>query len=202
MNSAVSYVEFGHWMAARGFYTSERCQGPEEVFEAIAAEVVGKKVLYLEFGVASGNSMRHWSQLLRNQESSLHGFDSFEGLPQDWNIEFKKGAFSTGGAVPQIDDPRVKFFKGWFEDTLPHYVPPSHDALVINIDCDLYSSAAFVLKSLCDYIQPGTYLYFDEFCDRNNELKAFDEFMVSTGKRFRLVSVSKTFQNVAFQCSG
>ena len=37
---------------------------------------------------------------------------------------FKKGLFSTNGQPPQIDDPRVKFFKGWFEETLPHYRPP------------------------------------------------------------------------------
>jgi len=200
MNSVVSYIEVGRWMAARGFYTSKRCDGPRDVFEAIATEVAGKKALYLEFGVASGDSIRHWSRLIKNEESSLHGFDSFEGLPLDWNPKSRKGAFSTGGAIPEIADPRVKFFKGWFEETLPPYVFPSYEALVINIDCDLYSPTAFVLTSLREHIRPGTYLYFDEFCDRGNELKAFDDFIVSTGKRFRLVAASKIFRNVAFQC--
>lgn len=39
------------------------------------------------------------------------------------------GAFDLGGEIPQFDDPRVRFFKGWFEDTLSEYGPPRHDVL-------------------------------------------------------------------------
>ncbi len=95
-----------------------------------------------------------------------------------------------------------KFFKGPFEETLPNYVLPDHEMLVINIDCDLYLSASFVLKSLAKYVCRGTYIYFDEFCDRSNELRAFNDFVASTGKRFRPVGASRTYCHVVFECLG
>ena len=45
------------------------------------AEVQDQRVLYLEFGVFRGRTIRYWSRKLRHPETRLHGFDSFEGLP-------------------------------------------------------------------------------------------------------------------------
>ena len=119
----------------------------------------------------------------------------------DWKIDKRKDAFSTGGRLPQIDDARVKFLKGLFQETLAKYVLPDHDILVINIDCDLYSSASFVLKSLAKYLRRGTYIYFDEFCDRNNELRAFRDFMIARDKRFRASRIyCHAVLNVSMSC--
>lgn len=200
LNSSVNYIETGQWMKTKGFHTTNRVKKREELFCQIASRIADKKVLYLEFGVAKGDSIRYWSELLKNPRCHLHGFDTFEGLPVDWRLGSKKGAFSTGGQLPQIYDTRVKFFKGLFEETLPHYIPPDHETLVINIDCDLYLSASFVLRVLVEYIRPGTYIYFDEFCDRSNELRAFHDFVAATGKRFELLGASKTYSAVVFEC--
>ena len=72
------------------------------------------RVLYLEFGVFDGRATHVTGQkLLRHPESHLHGFDSFEGLPESWaGMDRGKGYFSTNGVIPQIDDARVRFFKG------------------------------------------------------------------------------------------
>jgi len=200
LDALVNYLEVGRWMKAKGFCTSRWANSREEMFQQLAARVVGRRVLYLEFGVANGDSMRYWSKLLKNPDCRLHGFDTFEGLPLDWKIDKRKDAFSTGGRLPQIDDARVKFFKGLFEETLAKYVVPDYDILVINIDCDLYSSTFFVLKSLAEYLRRGTYIYFDEFCDRNNELRAFRDFMIASDKRFRLVGANKTYCHAVFEC--
>lgn len=200
LDSSVNYLEVGRWMKARSFHTSRRVKTREELFEQLAARLRDSRVLYLEFGVAQGDSIRYWSKLLTNPGCQLHGFDTFEGLPFDWKIHTKKGAFSTGGKLPQIDDARVKFFKGSFEETLPDYTLPDYETLVINIDCDLYLSASFVLNSLAKHVRPGTFIYFDEFCDRSNELRAFSDFVGSTGKRFRTVGASKTYCHVVFEC--
>ncbi|MBV8139332.1 MAG: hypothetical protein JO121_27440 [Deltaproteobacteria bacterium] len=53
----------------------------QRLFDLIARQIQNKVVLYLEFGVFEGNSVRYWSKLLENPGSMLHGFDSFEGLP-------------------------------------------------------------------------------------------------------------------------
>lgn len=200
LQSSVNYLQVGHWMRQQGFQVPKQTSRRRDLFDQIAARISDKKTLYLEFGVASGNSMRYWSGLLKNSASRLHGFDTFNGLPQDWHPGGEKGAYSTNGHPPEINDPRVQFFVGLFDDTLPRYTPPQdYETLVINIDCDLYPSAAFVLKSLNPYIRPGTFLYFDEFAF-DNELRAFHEFQGATGKRFALLAATKAFAQVAFQC--
>ncbi len=186
-------------MKSEGFVIPRRVESRPDVYDQLIAAVRDQRVLYLEFGVWQGRSIRYWSERLRNPDAHLHGFDSFEGLPESWNMLYKKGLFSTNGQTPQIDDPRVKFFKGWFEETLPRYQPPPHDQLVINIDADLYSSTKFVLNALKGYINIGTYIYFDEFCDRNNELRAFDEFLAETKMRFEVASASRSLMYIAFR---
>ena len=119
LNAALNYLAVGHWMKVQGFHRVKRCGDRRELFRQMASRVAGKRVLYLEFGVSSGSSMRYWSELLENPASCLHGFDSFEGLPEDWIGEDKKGAYSTGGRPPAISDGRVRFFQGLFEETLP-----------------------------------------------------------------------------------
>jgi hypothetical protein len=137
---------------------------------------------------------------LTNPHSNLHGFDSFEGLPEYWNGRNPKGHFGVEGRVPQLDDPRVTFFKGWFQDTLPKYEPPPFDTLVLNIDCDLYSSTIYVLNTLRALIKPGTYVYFDEFYDRFHEMRAFDEFLLSSGLRFELIAADSGLSRTVFRC--
>src|SRR5206468_1901540 len=129
----------------------------------------------------------------------LHGFDSFEGLPEIWSDK-PKGAFSTGGSPPQIMDPRVTFYKGWFEQTLPKYSAPKRDVVIVNMDADLYSSTIFVLRSLKELIRPGTYLYFDEFGTFGHEERAFREFVEETKLGFRLRGGTKGLNQLLFQC--
>jgi hypothetical protein len=200
LDASMNYLEAGRWMRANGFRAYRRARTREEIFDQIGGELRDRRVLYLEFGVFEGASMRYWSQLLRNPASHLHGFDSFHGLPSSWTHAERRGHFSTGGVVPKITDPRVRFFPGWFEDVLPGYRPPPHEHLVLMIDSDVYSSAAVVLRSFSRLIVPGAFIYFDEFQDRFHELRAFDEFIEATALRFRLVAASRELAHVAFQC--
>jgi hypothetical protein len=202
LDASISYLETGRWLKSEGFVIPKRVDSRANVYDQLIRTLRDQPILYLEFGVYQGRSIRYWSERLRNPDSRFHGFDSFEGLPESWNMLFKKGLFSTNGEAPQIDDPRVKFFKGWFEDTLPDYRPPQHDQLVINIDADLYSSTKLVLNGLKGYISIGTYIYFDEFCDRNNELRAFDEFLAETKMRFEVASASRSLMYIAFRRIG
>jgi Macrocin-O-methyltransferase (TylF) len=199
LDATISYLEGGRWLKTNGFVVPKRVAGRTDVYDEMLKSVAEKQVLYLEFGVYRGRSMTYWANHLRHPGSHLHGFDSFEGLPESWNILFAKSLFSTNGEAPRIDDPRVVFFKGWFDKTLPQYEPPRHEQLVINVDSDLYSSAKTVLTALTDYIVPGTYIYFDEFCDRNNELRAFDEFLSETRMKFAVAAASRSLAYVAFR---
>lgn len=201
LNDVANYLEIGRWMREQGYDTSHRVPDREQLFDLIIEQVRDQDVLYLEFGVFQGYSISYWSKALRNPQSKLHGFDSFEGLPEDWGSKGPKGMFSTKGQVPQIDDSRVKFFKGWFQQSLADYELPPHDVLVVNIDADLYSSTVSVLDRLKDAIVPGTYLYFDEFHILPHEFRAFNEFRLATGMKFNLIGVTRELQRVVFQRS-
>jgi Macrocin-O-methyltransferase (TylF) len=203
LNGVFNYLHVGWWLRAHGFRPSARVGSRDELFRRIASDVAEREVLYLEFGVAQGSSIRQWSELLRNPRSTLHGFDSFLGLPHDWSLEgHQRGHFSTGGRAPEVDDPRVRFFVGWFEDTLPSYLWPEHDVLVVVMDADLYSSTSTALRYVKDLLLPGSYLYFDQFHHRCDELRAFAELLDENALSFQLVAASYDLSNVAFKRIG
>lgn len=198
LDSTYSYLAVGQWLRTQELPIRTYATR-EALFEEIAGEVRGENVLYLEFGVYEGASMRTWSTLLAGQHASLHGFDSFEGLPDTWNAANPAGHFSTQGRVPDVMDDRITFFAGWFSDTLASYEAPAHDRLIINFDADLYASTKCVLDHLEPLIVPGTYLYFDEFANHDHELRAFQEYVKRTDLRLRLIGATPDLQHVAFQ---
>lgn len=199
--AASSCLELGSWMSDSGFRCRHFYNSRKELFAAVAAEVGSRQALYLEFGVYTGESMRMWAELLKNPRSILHGFDSFEGLPDDWNDGgFKKGHFDTNGHLPHIDDSRVTFFKGWFDQTLPSYSLPDREILIMNIDADLYSSTSLVLKTLESHIRQGDFLYFDEFCVPLDEPRAFRELLARSSMMFSVFGATKGYRGVVFRC--
>jgi Macrocin-O-methyltransferase (TylF) len=199
LNGAFNYLHVGWWLHANGFAVPQRVQTRYQLFDLVAARDGHRDVLYLEFGVHAGTSIRYWSHILTNPESKLHGFDSFLGLPHDWTLEgHPRGFFSTEGAVPVVDDSRVRFFAGWFEDTLPVYQWPEHDVLVVMLDADLYSSTSTVLAAVRDHLVPGSYLYFDQFHHRGDELRAFAELLDEHDLRFRVVAATRELSSVLF----
>ena len=129
----------------------------------------------------------------------IFGFDSFEGLPEDWldssgnivAVHSRKGAFSVNGIVPNI--PGIKFFKGWFDVTIHEYLLQAKPIALLHIDCDLYSSCKTVLYNLNDYIVPGTILVFDEWVYNfdikfnDHEQKCFYEWAADHKREFELV---------------
>jgi predicted O-methyltransferase YrrM len=149
----------------------------------------------LEFGVASGRTIRHLAGLTGR---AIDGFDSFEGLPESWRTGFAQGAFRQ--AVPEVPD-HVSLHKGWFSDTLPPFLAGTQDPVaLLHIDCDLYSSTAFVLEALADRIRTGTVIVFDEYFNypgwKQHEHKAFQEFAAANGRTFRFDSFVPGHQQV------
>ena len=148
--------------------------------------------MILEFGVAEGASTR---QLAAMTPRPVHGFDSFEGLPEAWKgTEEKRGKFSTGGQLPQVPS-SVSLHPGWFEDTIPNFkaAHPGPVAL-LHVDCDLYSSARTVLWAMADRLRPGAIVIFDEYFNfpnwRQHEFRAFQEFVDAFDVEYRYVGFS------------
>jgi hypothetical protein len=132
-----------------------------------AASVVGnaEPMTYIEFGVAQGNSLRKMVREFAHPDCLFVGFDSFIGLPDDW-LMHKRGAFSTGGHAPDIDDRRIRFVPGWFQNTLHESLawlsPRLSGPVLVHYDADLYSSTLFLLTSLWPYCREY-YFIMDDF---------------------------------------
>jgi tetratricopeptide (TPR) repeat protein len=146
--------------------------------------------LVLEFGVRFGASIRQISSLV---EQEVHGFDSFEGLPEAWHHE-PKGSYSTKGVVPSVQG-NVRLHIGWFEETLPNFIQ-IHQGPVrfINFDCDTYNSTKTVLDFLSKQITQGTVMVFDEYIGnkswREDEFKAFQEAVIKYGWEYEYLCFS------------
>lgn len=135
--------------------------------------------LTLECGVYFGRSLR----IIASQTASdVHGFDSFEGLPETWNVNEPAGAYSTGGRLPSKMPANVVLHQGWFESTLPDFFAATPGEIrLLHIDCDLYSSTRTVLQCANARLVPGSVLLFDDFLGypgyEQHELRAFEEFV-------------------------
>ena len=202
LQMVVNYMKLGRWMVRNNFHIERRVPNRSAVFGAVAGRVRDKQVLYLEFGVFRGASMRYWSSALTHPDARLHGFDSFEGLPEDFDVDgpHVKGTFDVKGEIPQIDDSRVEFFRGWFDKVLPTYQLPEHEVLVIVLDADLYSSTQYVLHHLRPFMKPGTFIYLDDMSRPDHEPRAFEEFVKEGGVRVRLVSADYSLNTAFFEC--
>jgi len=199
-----NYILLGQWIKSEQLALPKRLANRYEVYNIVLNEIKEKKILYLEFGVAAGESMRYWSKTLTHPESILHGFDSFEGLPEDFDMfgSTVKGRFDQQGQFPKIDDGRIRFFKGWFDDTLPTYVVPPHDILVINMDADLYSSTKTIFHYIGAQVKVGTYIYFDDMGRVDHEPKALHEFIETTKLKFEVIAADHTCNKMFFRVVG
>jgi len=117
--------------------------------------------LVLEFGFFKGRTIRVVAQ---STDRTVHGFDSFEGLPEDWTgWKRPAGYFALKGALPTVPA-NVVLHKGWFKDTLPAFVAASTQSVALaHFHCDLYSSTRDVFAALGDRIRPGSVLVFHEY---------------------------------------
>jgi hypothetical protein len=132
------------------------------------------KVLFLEFGVYRGKSIQYFAAHITHPDSRFIGFDSFEGLPESWSNK-RAGRFTTGSNIPVVEDGRISFVKGWFQDTLPGFSidADGYDVVLAHMDADIYSSTLFVLSELWRRLS-CFYVVFDEFS--NDETRALYNF--------------------------
>ena len=151
---------------AHYFVKSENIRGVHrkslrKAYESILKNT-SREGLHLEFGVYKGKALEILAGMA--EDVSFYGFDSFEGLPEDFTDRLKTTAFTT--SVPNLQSQNTEIIAGKFEDTLvpflkEHLKPVSF----VHIDCDVYSSTFYILKTLHKYkrLIDGTVIVFDEF---------------------------------------
>jgi len=143
---------------------------------------------FYEFGVWMGDSFKY---IVPNFSGGF-GFDSFQGLPENWGV-VPRGTYSSRGRVPDIEN--AKFVVGEFAATVPEFFDSKRPmAGLINFDADLYSSTITALSNAKPVIDINTIFVFDEFIvnDRweEDEFKALNEFCEANGFSYEVIAVS------------
>ncbi len=153
--------------------------------------------LCLEFGVWRGATINHVAAQLAKP---VYGFDSFEGLPEDWNGLVPKGHFKLT-TVPKVRQ-NVELVVGWFDTTLQSFLAAhSGPVAFCHVDCDLYSSTKTIFQNIGPRIVNGTVIVFDEYFNypgwRDGEFRAFQEFCTEAGVTYEYVGYCRTAEQVA-----
>ena len=85
-----------------------------------------------------------------------------------------------------IDDNRLAFHIGWFQDTVPADAAEIGPVAILRLDGDWYESIRVCLHGLYDLLVPGGYLIIDDYGDFPGCRKAVDEFFAARGESPRL----------------
>ena len=152
-------------------------------------EYVKNSGLWLEFGVATGRTINIISSRTTNK---VYGFDTFQGLPEDWDDHQGKGVYSLDGVLPKVNS-NVELIVGLFQDTLEEFLDEHPEPIAyLHIDADLYSSTKYVFDNIEDRIVPGTVISFDEVYNNqvylDHEMKAWVEFANKTEIRYNWIT--------------
>jgi len=209
-----NFNKLGQWIGAHkndpllinDFYVSKRDYSKRfELYKAVSAHfsLDQKQITYLEFGVASGSSFFWWAANNKNPNSRFFGFDTFEGLPENWGGFYKKGDMAHDLSGLALEDSRACFVKGIFQDTLTGFIASHKGDLsdrpkLIHMDADLFSSTLFVLSQLYPFLNKGDLILFDEFNVANHEFFAFKIFTDSFYVKLRPVAAQNNFYQTAF----
>ena len=154
-----------------------------------------KKLIFAEFGVFNGDSINYFAK--KSPTSVLYGFDSFEGLEEDWHgFRLLRNSLSMSGVMPKCAG-NVELIKGWFVDTVPSFLDRinGQQINVLHMDADTYTPTTFVLDMLKDNLSSGTIIIFDEFFGytnyQNHEFKAWLEFVDRNGIKFNYLGYTQ-----------
>ncbi len=157
--------------------------------------------LILEFGVFEGLSINYLASLIPNE--TIYGFDSFEGLSEDWIIHQPKGTFNNINLT--IKHKNITLIKGWFKDTLPIFAEEkkNQECSFLHIDCDTYTPTKEILSNLNNLIVKDTIIVFDDYFNyygwENHEYKALMEWMNEYNREIKYLGYNECDQQVTIK---
>lgn len=151
----------------------------------------------LEFGVATGRTLTVIAAARGNKQ--VFGFDSFQGLPEDWRTNIPAGTFKTD-TLPDV--PGTELVVGLFQDTLPDFLATHTEPVAfVHLDADLYSSTTTVLQHIGSRLRPGSVIVFDEYFNypgwQQHEHRAWQEFVAASAIEFRYLAYTCNDEQVA-----
>ncbi len=168
----------------------------QDLYDYVLPRIMKSGAL-LEFGVSAGKSIRYFARRVGTR--TVHGFDSFEGFPDDGALpvggsgaKFYVSKLTRGGNLPEVPS-NVVLHKGWFTDTLPEFVAALREPVaLLHIDCDIYSSTRDVFAALVGHLVQGTIIVFDEYYGfygwERHEFLAFQEIVAAHGIEYEYIA--------------
>ncbi len=116
----------------------------------------------MEFGVFQGITLRHIARSI-GPNRHVTGFDTFQGLPDDWGQLLEKGTFAT--PVPSLEGhPNASLEVGRIETTLPAFLSKHPEPVsLLHIDVPYYGINVFILEHLLPRMPEGSVVVFDEY---------------------------------------
>ena len=159
---------------------------------------------YLEFGVYIGSSLNLLAGILQKKNISIYGFDSFQGLREDWSgtTNAPKGLSNTESKIPKLKKNSIPV-KGWIQETLPKFINEKKSLKIhfIHIDLDTYKSTKDVLKLVKPYLTKNAVILFDELYNYSGwkvgEYKALSELFDE--KEYRFISFATHSKQATIQ---
>jgi hypothetical protein len=152
---------------------------------------VGKDQFYIEFGVWKGQTINY----LSNFVETIYGFDSFEGLKEDWvGVHNKpKGTFNLNKKIPKLNKNIIPVV-GQIQDTLEPFLKKNQPRInFIHIDVDTYESTKYILNALKPFILNKAIILFDEIYNSPGwdvgEYKALTEIFKENEYKFIAFSI-------------
>lgn len=167
-------------LALNGFYRMEHVY---DVLRDAKQHYTGRFSI-LEFGTNEGYAlakMLYATRYLKMEDRvTVHGFDTFEGMPsprdaRDRNLVFNRDEWVEGqfkGEYERLDAllsarySNYRLHRGLFDEALTEEVLAvfqSELPILVWIDCDFYSSARSAMERIMPYLPNGCFVYFDEY---------------------------------------
>jgi len=145
---------------------------------------------FVECGVAAGGQLAAMAQAMKREKKlrTIHAFDSFDGIPHagpkddqqpglnyfpmERDLPLRDRLVSTQIAKCDLAscqslwktwnlDTEIKWYPGWFQDTLPGIQMPP--IAFLRLDGDLYESTECCLRNLYDFVSPGGLVFIDDY---------------------------------------
>jgi ABC-2 type transport system ATP-binding protein len=179
-----------------------RLPDPLATLEHGLSLAAGRSGMALEFGVHTGGTLKVITAAREGKD--VFGFDSFEGLPEDWRAGFPAGHFALD-EPPEVEG--AELVVGRFEDTLAGFLDEHPGPVAfVHVDADLYSSARTVLALVGPRFVAGTVIVFDEYFGypgwREHEYRAWQEYVAETGVRFAYEGFTGDNEQVIVRITG
>jgi macrocin-O-methyltransferase TylF-like protien len=215
------YFRFAKWGRIRDVwpYSMSGYRRLANVYD-LATEAEERKIpgAFVECGVWKGGCIGLMAAVAHDRGSArkIILFDSFEGLPEPGELDGEEAREYAGGRMDgrlskidqcvgpmesvrelffqrlHIDEAKVEFRKGWFQDTVPGSGPSVGPIAILRLDGDWYDSTKVCLDGLYDNVVPGGFVVIDDYGFWEGCRKAVDEFLEKRGIKVDLIKIDST----------